>query len=68
MHTEKIRKGEIIHQRGMVELQFFHATHLRLLGDVYVQLFEYRWMHDKVTERKGILCIIQKRVISEKGR
>ena len=49
------RKGEIIHKRAIVEWQFFHATHLRLLGDIYVQLFEYRRMHDKVTERKGII-------------
>ena len=38
----------------MVELRFLHATHLLILGNMYVHLYEYRPMHNKVTERKGL--------------
>ena len=49
-----IIKGEIIHKWTVAELWFFHATHRLLLGIMCVQLFEYPFMHNKVTEWKDI--------------
>ena len=49
-----IIKGEIIHKWTVAELWFLHVTHRLLLGNMCVQLFEYPFMHNKVTEQKDI--------------
>ena len=49
-----IIKGEIINKWTVAELWFLHVTHRLLLGNMCVQLFEYPFMHNKVTERKDI--------------
>ena len=51
---ELIIKGEIIHEWKVTELWFLHVTHHLVLGNMCVQLFEYPFMHNKVTERMDI--------------
>ena len=52
-----IIKGEIIHEWTVAELWFLHVTHHLVLGNMCVQLFEYPFMHNKVTERKDIFFL-----------
>ena len=49
-----IIKGEIIHEWTVAELWLLHLTHHLVLGNMCVQLFEYPFMYNKVTERMDI--------------